>query len=92
MAAVVSGVWIQIGAEGIEAADDVHLLLADDGQEIANAIARIISSPETRSRLSQAGRALVSKTYDWSVIGTRLYGIHEALVGSRADNSVRNVS
>jgi len=92
MAAGVPVVSTRLGAEGIEAEDDVHLLLADNGPHIAAAIARIVSSPETERRLSQAGRELVSKIYDWSVIGTRLYGIHEALVEARAANAVWNVS
>jgi glycosyltransferase involved in cell wall biosynthesis len=91
MAAGVPVVSTRLGAEGIEAEDDVHLFLADNGQQIAAAIARIISSPQTRSRLSHAGRALVSKIYDWSVIGTSLYGIHEALVESRTRRDVRKV-
>jgi glycosyltransferase involved in cell wall biosynthesis len=92
MAAGLPVVSTRMGAEGIEAEDDVHLLLADSGPEIAAAVRRVASSVETRTRLSAAGRALVGRVYDWSVIGKRLYGIHANLVESRAAGSLRKVS
>lgn len=92
MAAGVPVVSTRMGAEGIEAEDDVHLLLADSGPEIAAAVRRVASSAETRTRLSAAGRALVVRVYDWSVIGMRLYGIHTNLAESRAAGSLRKVS
>jgi len=92
MAAGVPVVSTRLGAEGIEVEDDVHLLLADHSEKIIAAIDRIVSSSETRVRLSQAAQALVSKVYDWSLIGTSLYGIHEALVEAREPCAVRKVS
>jgi sugar transferase (PEP-CTERM/EpsH1 system associated) len=92
MAAGVPVVSTRMGAEGIEVEDDVHLLLADSGREIAAAVRRIASSAETRERLSQAGRALVSRVYEWSVIGKQLHGIHAGLAESRAPGSLRMVS
>ena len=92
MAAGVPVVSTRLGAEGIEAEDDVHLLLADSSQEIAAAVGRIVSSAETRSRLPQAARALVCRVYDWSIIGKQLYRLHENLVESRAAGSLRKDS
>lgn len=92
MAAGVPVVSTRLGAEGIEVEDDVHLLLADSGREIAAAVRRIASSAETRDRLSQAGGALVRRVYEWSVVGTRLHGIHADLAESRAPSSLRMVS
>jgi glycosyltransferase involved in cell wall biosynthesis len=92
MAAGVPVVSTRLGVEGIEAEDDVHLLLAESGPEIAAAIARITSSADLRVRLSQAARALVSTVYDWSIIGKQLYGIHADLVEARARGSIRKVS
>jgi glycosyltransferase involved in cell wall biosynthesis len=91
MAAGVPVVSTRMGAEGIEAEDDVHLLLADCGREIAAAFRRIASSAETRARLSVAAHALVQRVYDWSVIGKQLYGIHTDLVESRRASSLRKV-
>jgi glycosyltransferase involved in cell wall biosynthesis len=92
MAAGVPVVSTRLGAEGIEVQDDVHLLLADSGPEIAAAVRRVASSPETRGRLSQAGRELVCRVYEWSVIGKQLHGIHADLAESRTPSSLRMVS
>jgi len=92
MAAGIPVVSTRMGAEGIEAEDDVHLLLADSGPEIAAAVRRVASSAETRTRLSQAARALVYRVYDWSVIGKQLFGIHADLVESRVPSALRKVS
>lgn len=92
MAAGVPVVSTRLGAEGIDAQDDIHLLLADSGAEIAAAVHRIVSSVETRTRLSQSARALVSQLYDWSAIGKRLCRVHAELIESRVPRSVRRVS
>lgn len=91
MAAGVPVVSTRLGAEGIEAQDDIHLLLADNVKEITLAVGRIVSSTEARARLSQAARALVCRVYDWSVIGKRLCGIHAELVKPKASSSLMKV-
>ncbi len=92
MAAGVPVVSTKMGAEGIEIKDGLHFLQADSGPEIAAAVHLIASSEEIRSRLSQAARELVCRTYDWSVIGERLYEIHADLVESRTLCSLQKVS
>jgi glycosyltransferase involved in cell wall biosynthesis len=92
MASGVPVISTRLGAEGIDAEDDVHLLLADTGPEIVAAVDRVFLSAETRSRLSQAARELVCKVYDWSVIGKQLCAIHEKLVESRTVRSLCKVS
>jgi glycosyltransferase involved in cell wall biosynthesis len=87
MAAGVPVVSTRVGAEGIDAEDGVHILLADSGSEIALAISRIVSSAELRNRLTAAARALVATRYDWSVIGERLYRIHHGLTQVRQQPS-----
>ena len=79
MAAGVPVVSTRLGVEGLDAQDDVHLLLAEDGLETAAAIDRILSSAETGHRLSASARALVVARYDWSTIGERLSCIHQDL-------------
>jgi len=80
MAAGVPVVSTRLGAEGIDATHDVHLLNADNRTEMAAAIDQVVNSPETRSRLIQAARDLVVKYYDWALLGQELYRIHDDLV------------
>ena len=92
MAAGVPVISTRLGAEGIEAEKNIHLLLADTEHEFAEAISSVVSSAQTRSRLSHAGKMLACKLYDWSVIGGQLYRIHEDLVETRMLGSLREVS
>jgi len=68
------------GAEGIEAMDGRHLLLADDPQGFAEHVIAVLGDGELRGRLSQAARQLVAARYDWRTLGPRF----EALVASLA--------
>jgi polysaccharide biosynthesis protein PslH len=92
MATGVPVISTRMGAEGIEAEDNIHLLLADTDRGISAAVNRVVSSAETRSRLSQAARELVCNVYDWSVIGKQLCAIHEELVESRSASTHCKVS
>jgi glycosyltransferase involved in cell wall biosynthesis len=92
MAAGVPVISTKLGAEGINIEHDLHFLQADSGPDIAAAVHRIASSDETRSRLSQAGRELVRRAYDWSVIGKQLFRLHEELAESRLSGSLLKVS
>ena len=86
MAAGVPVVASQLGAEGIGAKHDVHVLLADTDAEITAAIDQVVSSPQTRYRLVLASRQLVATRYDWAVAGESLYRVHtELMLASKRD-------
>lgn len=51
------------GAEGIEALDGTHLLLADTAADIVAATQRLIREPELATNLVQAGRLLYERSY-----------------------------
>jgi polysaccharide biosynthesis protein PslH len=55
----------RLGAEGIQARDGEHLLLADEPNEFARALTRILCDPNEGMRLTRAARALVESRYDW---------------------------
>ena len=80
MASGVPVVSTRLGAEGIDATHDIHLLLADDHIEMVAAINQIASSSSMRSRLVRAARELVVNRYDWASIGEKLYHLHCELV------------
>ncbi len=61
-----------IGAEGLGARAGEHLLLADEPEQFANAIARLLESPDMRRRLGTAGRALYLDRYTWASAWKRL--------------------
>jgi polysaccharide biosynthesis protein PslH len=78
MAAGVPVVSTRLGAEGIDASHNIHLLLADNRAEMVVAINQMTSSP-MRSRLVLAAREFVVNRYDWALVGEKLYQIHREL-------------
>ena len=54
-----------LGAEGIPARHDEHLLLADTPEDFAAAVSRLLASPQDRLRLGRAGRQLYEAQFTW---------------------------
>jgi polysaccharide biosynthesis protein PslH len=91
MAAGVPVVSTKLGAERLDVEHDKNILLAGDPPEIMAAVNRLVSSAETRKKLSETGRALVASVYDWTIIGKQLFGLHEKLVKTHAADSLQQV-
>jgi glycosyltransferase involved in cell wall biosynthesis len=53
------------GAEGICAAHEVHLLIAEDADAFAAAVARLVDDLELAGRLSRNALELVTRAYSW---------------------------
>lgn len=74
-----------LGAEGIDAEDGAHLLLADAPEAFAEACARLAEDADLRERLTRAGRALVAERYGPDAIVDGLLGEpHENLAAEPA--------
>lgn len=58
-----------VGCEGLETVDGDNILVRDDPEGFADAIARVLLDPALRERLGRAGRAGVEARYSWDVIG-----------------------
>ena len=81
MAAGIPVVSTTLGAEGIPAEHDRHLLLADDPAAFAQAVIRVLKDREKAEALRRAGREFVGCYFDWPVIGKRLDAELGKLVG-----------
>ena len=84
MAAGVPVVSTRLGAEGLEVTDGNDIILAESPAETAEAVQALFRSQELWQKLAEAGRTLVSRLYDWSALGARLYEIHETAVRGAA--------
>lgn len=62
-------------------ADGVTGLLVnpEDPEDVANALARLLSDRELATRLGQQGRARVVREFDWTRIGVRVQGILDSV-------------
>jgi glycosyltransferase involved in cell wall biosynthesis len=54
-----------IGAEGLAARNGEHILLADSASAFADAVSKLLASPQDRQRLGMAGRLLLEEQYTW---------------------------
>jgi len=70
------------GAEGLDVANERHLLIAGDGEGLAAACLRLMSDPDLASRLARNGRKLVRERYGLEAATERLEEIYgEVLAG-----------
>ena len=79
MAASVPVISTSLGAEGIAAQDGRDILIADTAAAMANSISALLHQPELAGRLQARGRELVTKEYDWTVLGKQLAGVYAGL-------------
>jgi len=68
-----------IGAQGLDIDNEAHLLTGDTPADFAGALARMLTEPELRRRISEAGRQRVLERYTWSTLGAELAGFYEEL-------------
>jgi glycosyltransferase involved in cell wall biosynthesis len=54
-----------IGAEGLPARHGENLLIADGARNFADAVSRLLTSPDLRARLGETGRALFESEFTW---------------------------
>lgn len=72
-----------LGAEGLDAVAGRHLLIADDPDEFATAVLRILNEPELAATLGAAGRTLVSESYSWQGTASTLADFFRRTVAHR---------
>ncbi len=73
----------KVGAEGLDARHNEHVLLADDPLDFAHVTVRLLNDPARRRALSNAGRCLVEREYGWDGIARAL---ENAWAGARASS------
>jgi sugar transferase (PEP-CTERM/EpsH1 system associated) len=72
MAAGKAVVSTTVGAEGLPAEPDRHLLIADGAEAFTAAVVRVLREPALRHSLERDARALVLDHYDWAIAAARL--------------------
>ena len=73
-----------VGAQGLNATAGEHLLIADDPDEFATRVTRLIDDPEMRGTLGEAARRFAVQHYSWtnifSRVDARLLAFHRQLL------------
>ncbi len=66
-----------IGLEGIEAAHEEHILIADDPADFAWQTVRLLRDQDLQDRLARNGRLLAESRYDWRVALQKMDAVFE---------------
>jgi glycosyltransferase involved in cell wall biosynthesis len=69
-----------LGAEGLATNDDCPIVIAEDAEQIASAIARLLAMNEDRQALGRRARDFVIKYHNWSAFRQRLETIYAELL------------
>jgi len=67
------------GAEGLDVQNEQHLLIAENPQDFADSIIRLLKDPELHKQLGENGRRLVQEKYDWHSVMPSFLEIVEKL-------------
>jgi glycosyltransferase involved in cell wall biosynthesis len=70
----------RLGAEGIDAVEGEHLLLADEPQQFAAAVEKLLADRVLAGRIGVAARELVEDRYSWVSVGGGLEGFYVELL------------
>lgn len=61
-----------VGAEGLNASSNKHILVEDDFQRMAEKIVFILTHPEEARKLAENARILVEREFSWDIISNKL--------------------
>jgi len=76
-----------LGAEGIAAADQRELLLADTAGAFAAQVDRLLNDDDLAASLGSAARRLVETSYDWSASARNLEALYGSALTAQADRA-----
>lgn len=68
------------GCEGLSTANGVNMLIADDPDEFATAVTRVLEDAELRRRLEAGGRSTAVRYYDWKQVAVPMLDRYESIV------------
>ena len=68
-----------VAVSALDVTDGEQLLVAEDAEQGAAAILRLLADAPLRNRLSSAGRRYVEQHHDWDAVAGRLETIYEAV-------------
>jgi glycosyltransferase involved in cell wall biosynthesis len=68
-----------VGAEGFPVVDGQELLLADEPEEFAAAVLKLLANPAQRSQIGARGQAFARANYGWAALVPQLEQVYEQL-------------
>jgi len=78
------------GAEGIDVKNGEHILIADSPQDFAEAVVKLLQTPELGTYIANNAYRLVQDKYDWEKVRPKFMGIVDKAVRNHALESIQN--
>lgn len=72
-----------VGAEGLAAEEGVNIMIRDDPEDFAVAVAKLLDDPTARERVGAGGRRTAESVYAWEALGTGMIERYRELLGER---------
>lgn len=69
-----------VGAEGLDAVDNTHILIEDDLKKMADKAVFILTHPNEAKRIASEARVLVERKFSWKVISDKLDRIYNETI------------
>lgn len=69
------------GAEGLDVRDDQHVLVANEPDEFARAVIKLLGDPIYRKRIAKNGISLVREKYNWGIIMEKYGTLVQDIIG-----------
>ena len=63
------------GAEGLDVISGEHLFIADDPQQFAEFVIRLLGENDLRAKISSNARSFVGENYDWAKVMPKLFSL-----------------
>ncbi len=70
----------KLGAEGIEVVSGRDLLIADEPEEFAGAVSRLLANPELAARIGQSARQIAVQQYSWRSAAQKLENFYRQIL------------
>lgn len=80
MAAGLPVISTELGARGIEAIDEEHVLIADTPKDFVKQLDRLINDKQLRKKLIYNSREFVEDNYNWPIVVEKIIGLYDKLV------------
>jgi glycosyltransferase involved in cell wall biosynthesis len=80
MASGTAVVTTNLGIEGLEAKNNIHVLASEHEDEMANLILDLVSDHSLYRKITLNARKLVEDKYDWKIIADKLNEVYESII------------
>ena len=85
MALGIPVVATSIGVKGLSLQAERDVLVADNVEDFAAAVIRLLKDPPLRHRISENAKTIVRSLYDWEVVAQTLQGLYVKLIQDHAE-------